>query len=378
MTVCGNRELSTSRVKRQIPGGLSPANVSDPVIQEMANIGLNHINNQSNSACTQEVVRIIEASQQIPSHCGILGNENVDALAKKGSTATYRHVTKSTYYSVKRFIKSTYLDFNKQNLITQSQGKKWNSLHQNPQLIPDLPRKSSVAAFRLATGHDCLVKHLHRIGIYQSPNCPLCNSNQEMDLEYFKICASVNDSDNIFEKITKFVSLKYGINHGLISVKSKKLHVAQHHSLQLKLQTELRGDGRQMVWRKPKEKMKTKNLRATVKHGGGNMMIWECMSASGVGELVFIEDIMKKEDYLHLLQHNLVKSAEKLGIEKEFMFYQNNDPKHNSYIVQEYLLYKFPKVLHPPPQSPDLNLLNIYRKNLTGGFDQGLFLLKKR
>ena len=138
--------------------------------------------------------------QWIPSHCGILGNENADALAKKGSTATYRPVTKSTYYSVKRFIKSTYLNFNKQNLITQSQGKKWNSLHQNPQLIPDLPRKSSVAAFRLATGHDCLAKHLHRIGIYQSPNCPLCNSNQEMDSEHLKICASVAGHDNIFEK----------------------------------------------------------------------------------------------------------------------------------------------------------------------------------
>ncbi|KAJ4438983.1 hypothetical protein ANN_14937 [Periplaneta americana] len=67
-------------------------------------------------------------------------------------------------------------------------------------LIPDLPRKSSVAAFRLATGHDCLAKHLHRIGIYQSPNCPLCNSNQEMDSEHLKICASVADHDNIFEK----------------------------------------------------------------------------------------------------------------------------------------------------------------------------------
>ncbi|KAJ4426748.1 hypothetical protein ANN_26547 [Periplaneta americana] len=138
--------------------------------------------------------------QWIPSHYGILGKENTDALAKKGSTATYRPVTKSTYYSVKRFIKPTYLDFNKQNLITQSQGKKWNSLHQNPQLIPDLPRKSSVAAFRLATGHDCLAKQLHRIGIYQSPNCPLCNSNQEMDSEHLKICASVARHDNIFEK----------------------------------------------------------------------------------------------------------------------------------------------------------------------------------
>ncbi|KAJ4438047.1 hypothetical protein ANN_13986 [Periplaneta americana] len=139
--------------------------------------------------------------QWIPSHCGILGNENADALAKKGSTATYRPVTKSTYYSVKRFIKSTYLDFNKQNLIIQSQGKKWNSLHHNPQLIPDLPRKSSVAAFRLAIGHDCLAKHLYRIGIYQSPNCPLCNSNQEMDSEHLKTCASVADHDNIFENI---------------------------------------------------------------------------------------------------------------------------------------------------------------------------------
>ncbi|KAJ4434744.1 hypothetical protein ANN_23313 [Periplaneta americana] len=138
--------------------------------------------------------------QWISSHCGIMENENADALAKKGSTTPYRPVTKSTYYSVKRLIKSTYLDFNKQNLITQSQGKKWNSLHHNPQLIPDLPRKSSVAAFRLATGHDCLAKHLHRIGIYQSPICPLCDSDQEMDSQHLKICASVAGHDNIFKK----------------------------------------------------------------------------------------------------------------------------------------------------------------------------------
>ncbi|KAJ4434245.1 hypothetical protein ANN_22795 [Periplaneta americana] len=75
-----------------------------------------------------------------------------------------------------------------------------DALTVTPQLIPDLPRKSSVAAFRLATCHDCLAKHLHRIGIYQSPNCPLCNSNQEMDSEHLKICASVAGHDNIFEK----------------------------------------------------------------------------------------------------------------------------------------------------------------------------------
>ena len=43
------------------------------------------------------------------------------------------------------------------------------------------------------------------------------------------------------------------------------------------------------------------------------------MPASGAGELVFIEDMKKKEDYLHLLQHNVVKSAENLGTEREFV-----------------------------------------------------------
>ncbi|KAJ4432020.1 hypothetical protein ANN_20634 [Periplaneta americana] len=122
------------------------------------------------------------------------------AITKKGSTATYRPVTKSTYYSVKRFVKSTYLRLQQTKFDNTIPREKWNSLHQNPQLIPDLPRKSSVAAFRLATGHDCLAKHLHRIGIYQSPNCPLCNSNQEMDSEHLKIYASLAGHDNIFEK----------------------------------------------------------------------------------------------------------------------------------------------------------------------------------
>ncbi|KAJ4427393.1 hypothetical protein ANN_25014 [Periplaneta americana] len=113
---------------------------------------LSIVSKHTPSSQTAEIIKMLSqlislnkiiVFQWIPSHCGILGNENADALAKKGSTATYRPVTKSTYYSVKRFIKSTYLDFNKQNLITQSQGKKWNSLLQNPRLIPDLPRKLS-------------------------------------------------------------------------------------------------------------------------------------------------------------------------------------------------------------------------------------------
>ncbi|VDO11646.1 unnamed protein product [Rodentolepis nana] len=41
--------------------------------------------------------------------------------------------------------------------------------------IADWPRIEAVAEFRLRTGHDCLAKHLHRLGVYTQPTCPLCN-----------------------------------------------------------------------------------------------------------------------------------------------------------------------------------------------------------
>ena len=43
-------------------------------------------------------------------------------------------------------------------------------------------------------------------------------------------------------------------------------------------------DGRVMVWRKPNAQMETKNLCPTVKHDGGNVLVWGCMSAAGEQE----------------------------------------------------------------------------------------------
>jgi len=40
------------------------------------------------------------------------------------------------------------------------------------------------------------------------------------------------------------------------------------------------------VWRKTGTALEIQNLVPTVKHGGGGVMIWGCMAASGVGNLV--------------------------------------------------------------------------------------------
>lgn len=116
-----------------------------------------------------------------------------------------------------------------------------------------------------------------------------------------------------------------------------------------------RSDGRVLVWRRPGTELQKKNIQTTVKHGGSSVMVWGCMAASGVGELVFIDGIMKKEEYLNILKQNMKQSAVKLGIGDEFYFQQDNDPKHTAEVVRLWLLYNTPHQLKTPPQSPDMN-----------------------
>ncbi len=51
-------------------------------------------------------------------------------------------------------------------------------------------------------------------------------------------------------------------------------------------------DGVKRVWRQPGDEYKDNCVLPTVKHGGGSVMVWGCMSAVGTGELQFIEGTM--------------------------------------------------------------------------------------
>jgi len=90
------------------------------------------------------------------------------------------------------------------------------------------------------------------------------------------------------------------------------------------------------VWRKAGGELKPECIVPTVKHGGGNIMVWVCFSANGVGNLVFIDRIMLKEDYLRIIQNNLKQSAQKMGMIAPFIFQRDNDPKHNATIVSNW------------------------------------------
>ncbi len=48
-------------------------------------------------------------------------------------------------------------------------------------------------------------------------------------------------------------------------------------------------DGHGYEWRKKNCELQTENLVPTVKFGGGEVLLWGGMTASGVGNLVFID-----------------------------------------------------------------------------------------
>lgn len=115
-------------------------------------------------------------------------------------------------------------------------------------------------------------------------------------------------------------------------------------------------DGISYCWRRPTERIQRHHVKPTVKHGGGNFMVWGCFTWWHIGPLLNINGIMKKEDYLHILQTNLPEFVDKSAYpEEEVIFQQDGDPKHTAKIVKEWLSQQNFQVIDWPAQSPDLN-----------------------
>ena len=114
-------------------------------------------------------------------------------------------------------------------------------------------------------------------------------------------------------------------------------------------------DGKVIVWRTPKEEFDPKCTVPTVKHGGGSVNVWGCFAWNGVGNLVFIEGNMTGEMYKDILAQNLFQSSKKLRLGSSMVFQHDNDPKHTSRVVKNWLAEKRVECLIWPSFSPDLN-----------------------
>lgn len=131
---------------------------------------------------------------------------------------------------------------------------------------------------------------------------------------------------------------------------------------------------RQFGRRKEGERFKSQCIAPTVKFCGGSVMVWGSSSHSGVGELVKIDGIMRKEHYHQILQQSAIPSGIGL-IGYGFAFQHDNDHKHTSVLCKNYLRSKEEEgvllVMEWPPQSPDMNPIEL----LWEEFDRQLRLI---
>jgi len=108
-------------------------------------------------------------------------------------------------------------------------------------------------------------------------------------------------------------------------------------------------------WRRAgHERYKQWCTQGSVKHDK-KIMVWGCFAAHGVGKFYRVEGIMKKEQYLDMLNTQVLPSAQKLFNNEDWIFQQDNDPKHTSKLCKAWVRDNIAQTFDWPAQSPDLN-----------------------
>jgi len=115
-------------------------------------------------------------------------------------------------------------------------------------------------------------------------------------------------------------------------------------------------DGRQYCWKRAGEPLRDHHVQPTVKHGGGSIMVWGCMTWEGVGNLCRIDGGLDGSLYQTILEEDLLGTLEWYGLSKgDVIFQHDNDPKHTAKSTQEWIEDNDIRMLGWPAQSPDLN-----------------------
>ena len=80
------------------------------------------------------------------------------------------------------------------------------------------------------------------------------------------------------------------------------------------------------MWKRPGGVMTEQHVKGTVKFGGGSLMMWDCMTAQGVGYACRIDGHinMDSELYTNILGDEFLQSLEYYGMDVNKIIFQQS------------------------------------------------------
>ena len=93
------------------------------------------------------------------------------------------------------------------------------------------------------------------------------------------------------------------------------------------------------------------------KHGTGPLTVWSCFARNGVIKMCILDRNMDRFYYRDILEKYLLPSIKKFNLGPDLFLMHDNDPKHTSALIKDWLKEQKISTLSWPSSSPDLNLI---------------------
>ena len=90
-------------------------------------------------------------------------------------------------------------------------------------------------------------------------------------------------------------------------------------------------DAGQKTWYIKGSRLDPANINAVKKFGGGNLMVWGCITSKGVGKILRVSNKIKSSEYCNVLFNGFIKTCDMYNYKvSEILYMQDNASCHVS------------------------------------------------